>query len=355
MTSSLMVKRLSPARLWATHSYTPAWCTVTISMMNECMPFSHTSILWVALPRPVALGTLGVRVMVERMGMPGRGAEKGGEVGEGRKEEEEGGRKRKRRRERGEGRKEEGEGGGGAEMEEEGGRGGGGAADEAGAEVGELRPEEEGDTLLIPLGWPWIWGRPEDWVWERVWLRFRDWVWIWDRDWDWVAAWLRDMDTWELWLESKLRLSHCVRTVEDLAAGGLAGAAGRQALGALIAGRLEAGLGLDEVAWPLLKPLGGKALGVKVGRVWARGRALVTEEKEEEEDWAIGSGECPPVTFDPLSSAGSPPRRVLDEGVLGALDVLICGARRGPGRRCSLLQDGLRKTGPEMETETGES
>lgn len=42
-----------------------------------------------------------------------------------------------------------------------------------------------------------------------------------------------------------------------------------------------------------------------------QGRALVTEEKEEEEeDWAIGSGECPPVTFDPLSSAGSPPRRV---------------------------------------------
>lgn len=45
-TSSLMVNLLSPARFFATHSYTPAWCTVTISMMNECNPFSHTSILW---------------------------------------------------------------------------------------------------------------------------------------------------------------------------------------------------------------------------------------------------------------------------------------------------------------------
>lgn len=46
MTLSLTVNRLSPARFLATHSYTPAWCTVTISMMNECIPFSHTSILW---------------------------------------------------------------------------------------------------------------------------------------------------------------------------------------------------------------------------------------------------------------------------------------------------------------------
>lgn len=46
MTVSLMVKRLSPALFLATHSYTPASCTVVISMMNECIPFSHTNILW---------------------------------------------------------------------------------------------------------------------------------------------------------------------------------------------------------------------------------------------------------------------------------------------------------------------
>lgn len=41
-----MVNLLSPARFLATHSYTPAWCTVTISMMKECIPFSQTNILW---------------------------------------------------------------------------------------------------------------------------------------------------------------------------------------------------------------------------------------------------------------------------------------------------------------------
>lgn len=46
MTLSLMVNRLSPALFLATHSYTPASCTVVISMMNECIPFSHTNILW---------------------------------------------------------------------------------------------------------------------------------------------------------------------------------------------------------------------------------------------------------------------------------------------------------------------
>lgn len=46
MTLSLMVNRLSPALFLATHSYTPASCTVVISRMNECIPFSHTNILW---------------------------------------------------------------------------------------------------------------------------------------------------------------------------------------------------------------------------------------------------------------------------------------------------------------------
>lgn len=45
-TLSLMENLPSPARFRATHSYTPAWCTVTISMRNECIPFSHTNILW---------------------------------------------------------------------------------------------------------------------------------------------------------------------------------------------------------------------------------------------------------------------------------------------------------------------
>lgn len=41
-----MVQRPSPALFLATHSYTPASRTVVISMMKECMPFSHTNILW---------------------------------------------------------------------------------------------------------------------------------------------------------------------------------------------------------------------------------------------------------------------------------------------------------------------
>lgn len=46
MTFSLMVNRLSPALFLATHSYTPASRTVMISRMKECIPFSHTNILW---------------------------------------------------------------------------------------------------------------------------------------------------------------------------------------------------------------------------------------------------------------------------------------------------------------------
>lgn len=66
----------------------------------------------VALPSPVALGILGVRVMVERMVVRGR-------------EEEE-------------------------EVEEGLGRG---AEKEAGGEMGELRLEEEGEDLAVPLVW----------------------------------------------------------------------------------------------------------------------------------------------------------------------------------------------------------
>lgn len=83
----------------------------------------------VALPRPVALGTLGVRVMVERMVV--RGREDDG-AGKGEEEEE-------------------------AELE-------GlskGAAEEAGVEMGELRLDEEGEDLPLPLAWVWV----TDWVW----------------------------------------------------------------------------------------------------------------------------------------------------------------------------------------------
>lgn len=81
----------------------------------------------VALPRPVALGTLGVRVMVERMVVRGRVDD---EAGKGEEEEE-------------------------AELE-------GlstGAAEEAGVETGELRLDEDGEDLAVPLAWP------SDWVW----------------------------------------------------------------------------------------------------------------------------------------------------------------------------------------------
>lgn len=77
-----------------------------------------------ALPRPVALGTLGVRVMVERT------------VGRGSDEEEEEG---------------------GAEGEIRGVLvGKGGAAEEDGVDVGELRLDEDGDDLAVPLDWVWF-------------------------------------------------------------------------------------------------------------------------------------------------------------------------------------------------------
>lgn len=72
-----------------------------------------------ALPRPDALGTLGVRVMVERM--VARGSEE-----------------------------EEVEGGSREVLEEK-----GGAAEEAGV-VGELRLDEEGEDLAVPLACVWI-------------------------------------------------------------------------------------------------------------------------------------------------------------------------------------------------------
>lgn len=96
-----------------------------------------------ALPRPLALGmlgVLGVRVMVERMVVRGReakGAENGEEVVvvvvEGLNT--------------------------GAGKE-------GGAAEGAGVEMGELTLEEEGEDLTVPL----------DCVWIRVWVT--DWVWF---------------------------------------------------------------------------------------------------------------------------------------------------------------------------------
>lgn len=91
----------------------------------------------VALPRPVALGMLGVRVMVERMVVRGREDEEAGEgveevvVAEGLSK--------------------------GAAEE------GGGATEEAGVEIGELRLDEVGEDLAVPLAWIWVWAT--DWVW----------------------------------------------------------------------------------------------------------------------------------------------------------------------------------------------
>lgn len=88
----------------------------------------------VALPRPVALGMLGVRVMVERMVV--RGAEDE-EAGKG---EEEG-------------------------LSKGAGKEGGGAAEEAGVETGELRLDEDGEDFPIPLAWLWICDWAADWFW----------------------------------------------------------------------------------------------------------------------------------------------------------------------------------------------
>lgn len=53
----------------------------------------------------------------------------------------------------------------------------GGAAEEAGVEMGELRLDEEGEDLLVPLAWVWIW----IWIWVWIWLWATDWVWFWLR------------------------------------------------------------------------------------------------------------------------------------------------------------------------------
>lgn len=80
---------------------------------------------------------LGVRVMVERMVVRGREEEEAGEgveevvVAEGLSK--------------------------GAAEE------GGGATEEAGVEIGELRLDEEGEDLAVPLAWIWVWAT--DWVW----------------------------------------------------------------------------------------------------------------------------------------------------------------------------------------------
>lgn len=86
----------------------------------------------VALPRPVALGTLGVRVIVERMVVRGRDDE---EPMKGEEEEVV-----------------ESDGLSNGAVEER-----GGAAEEAGVEIGELRLDEEGEDLPVPLAWVWIW------------------------------------------------------------------------------------------------------------------------------------------------------------------------------------------------------
>lgn len=92
----------------------------------------------VALPRPVALGTLGVRVMVERMVVRGRDEEEAGKdaevVGV--------------------------EGMSTGPVEER-----AGAAEEAGVETGELRLDEDGELLAVPLAWEWTCGRAADWDW----------------------------------------------------------------------------------------------------------------------------------------------------------------------------------------------
>lgn len=90
----------------------------------------------VALPRPVALGMLGVRVMVERMVVRGR-EDDGAGKGEEKEEAELEGLSKEAVEERG------------------------GAAEEAGVEMGELRLDEEGEDLPVPLAWVWV----TDWVW----------------------------------------------------------------------------------------------------------------------------------------------------------------------------------------------
>lgn len=92
-----------------------------------------------AMPRPVALGTLGVRVMLERMVVRGREDE---EAGKGEEEEV------------------VAEGLSKWAVEER-----GGAAEEAGVEIGELRLDEEGEDLHVPLAWVWICVWATDWVW----------------------------------------------------------------------------------------------------------------------------------------------------------------------------------------------
>lgn len=94
----------------------------------------------VALPRPMALGTLGVRVMLERMVVRGRDDE----AGRGEAEEVAGL-----------------EGLVKGSVEDTGGR-----AEEAGVEMGELRLDEEGEDLPVPLAWFWA----TDWVWSRLML-----------------------------------------------------------------------------------------------------------------------------------------------------------------------------------------
>lgn len=94
----------------------------------------------VALPRPVALGTLGVRVMVERS------------LAQGREDEDE-------EAEKGE---EEVvvEGVSKWTLEER-----VGTVVEAGVEMGELRLDEEEEDLHVPLSWVWICVWMTDWVW----------------------------------------------------------------------------------------------------------------------------------------------------------------------------------------------
>lgn len=98
----------------------------------------------VALPRPVALGMLGVRVMVERMVVRGREDE---EAGKGEEEVA----------------VSEGLSRGAAEERR-------GAAEKAGVEIGELRLDEEGEDLTVPLAWAWAWVWVWVWVTDLVWF-----------------------------------------------------------------------------------------------------------------------------------------------------------------------------------------
>lgn len=93
----------------------------------------------VALPRPVALGTLGVRVMVERTVVRGREEEEAGKGEEG---------------------EVVAEGLSKWAVEEK-----GGTAVEAVVEIGELRLDEEGEDLHVPLAWVWICVWVTDWAW----------------------------------------------------------------------------------------------------------------------------------------------------------------------------------------------